>query len=224
MAVLSMGIPGIRTESFEIDTVCPPPSLINDGDILLLIANTQDPIGFITSTPPAGFSDVSGYSGGLLFSSVFLGSFTRTYAWWKRASSESGSYTVTHLLTAGSAVCLCYSGAISSGDPTTNPIATINSGTAPDTVVALSGTTSRFGSAVVFVAQGGDAATIPTSTNPLFSSRFNLLGSSPYGGDGPFLSSGATGNFTGASVSSGEWMAALIFIEAASQTIARRKA
>lgn len=76
------------------NTVVPAPSLINNGDILVLhfcVGNTSS----ITATPPTGFNPVPGPSFPIQDGSS--GSFpVNNYTWYKLASNESGSYTVTH--------------------------------------------------------------------------------------------------------------------------------
>lgn len=76
------------------NTVVPAPSLIHNGDILVLhflVGNTSS----ITATPPSGFSPVPGPS--FPIQDGATGNFpVNNYTWYKLASNESGSYTVTH--------------------------------------------------------------------------------------------------------------------------------
>ena len=88
-----------------------PPSIVN-GDILIV-----DIIVAVSGTPtiptaPAGFTQIAtstipGASGFNANKSV----------WWKRAASESGSYTFTHATYSSQAVMKVYGGCLSSGTP-----------------------------------------------------------------------------------------------------------
>jgi hypothetical protein len=94
------------------NTTITAPAGIVDGDILLLslfLGSTGTP----TPTPPSGFASVgvgpsfgsqAGFNGWL-------------YQWWKRAASESGSYTTTHATCSSQGVITCIKDAIQTGNP-----------------------------------------------------------------------------------------------------------
>jgi len=90
------------------ETLTPPSGLSND-DILILSVYAESSV---VLTPPAGFTLVQSQS----ISAVPL----QHVVWWKRASSESGNYVVTHAGGVGvpsSAMLAAYSGCIATGDP-----------------------------------------------------------------------------------------------------------
>lgn len=108
------------------NTVLTAPSGILDLDILLAGLVTSHLTTTPTPTPPAGFTRIGtelSYSSG--------GYQTKLGLWWKRASSESGSYTFSH----SSADCQgwigAYSGCLVSGTPVGTP--SQNSGTGTTT-------------------------------------------------------------------------------------------
>lgn len=100
------------TYASRTNTVITAPTGIVDGDILIL----QHIIGGAgtapAQTPPAGFQKIGTET------SVTDGSFNVKMAiYWKRASSESGSYTVTHSAASSQGVMYAISGAKTTGSP-----------------------------------------------------------------------------------------------------------
>lgn len=91
-----------------------PSGLANDDIMLSLIYCERDGASLAPATPspPAGFTAVDtpiGFSLGVDFGALNL--------WWKRAASESGSYTFTHVSQVSSAFLLPVTGCITSGSP-----------------------------------------------------------------------------------------------------------
>lgn len=242
MAVFNTGTPGsIGQVSNTANTIVPAPTPIANGDILLLLWSCTDVTSTPTPTPPSGFTGVGGSSSGLLYSvspySDIGGEMNVLYAWWKRASSESGSYTITHSAPDGinEGVCLCYRGALGSGDPSVNPNSTINSfapGDGSASAIVANGGTATAGSMVIFVMSawgfnGSSALPPPTGSSPVFNLQYtdSITLGELFVYDGATTSAGATGNKSPNNTSfGGGWGASLIFIENAKQTLMRTKA
>lgn len=88
------------------------PAGLANGDILIaviLVARGSAP-GAVT--PPAGFSLI-----GTTVSISGSGLFVDTYMFWKRAASESGGYTFTHINQSRQGCLMAYSGCLASGTP-----------------------------------------------------------------------------------------------------------
>ena len=117
MAVAFRSIDNTTYASRTNTTVTAPAGIVDD-DILLLFGLTAAATASETMTPPAGFSAVSLASGTNPTTVVDGSSFNlRVWAWWKRAASESGDYTITHASNNSQGACIAISGAIASGDP-----------------------------------------------------------------------------------------------------------
>ena len=127
------------------NTVVTAPSGIVNGDILILAVLIAGPSPETRPTPtmPSGFTVIQGPAE-VTDASDF--GVKRVLAW-KLASSESGSYTVTHAAASSQAVMVCISGASSS-----TPVSSDNSGTGT-TTTALGVTTPSNNSLVLFFAQ-----------------------------------------------------------------------
>lgn len=102
------------------NTTVTAPAGIVDGDILILCAFTLHVAGgSSTMTPPAGFAAVTLNSGTNPRNQTNgAADNIKMWAWWKRATSEAGDYTITHTVDFSQAMCLCISGAIATGEPT----------------------------------------------------------------------------------------------------------
>ena len=205
---------GARTNS----TLSAPAGLA-DNDILLLILGMQTTAGTVpTPTAPAGFSPVGGgdANGLVIYVDPAGGSANDEmgiYAWYKRASSESGSYTVTHASCTTFGYLGAYTGGATSGNPTDNPNASGNSGTGGGSMTATGVTTAVDGSLIVFAGLVWDsigATTPPTG----MTERLELIAA--YVADEVRATAGATGNRVTTSGPAGNgWAAALITIEPA---------
>lgn len=233
MAVFNTGTAGTADYLATVDTVVPPPTNISDGDILLLTANAVAIGAEVVLTPPAGFASVNGATDGIVIqldpASEPAGvGYLQLFAWWKRASSESGDYTITHdLLTAGAAI-MCYRGSITSGDPTSFAAATGNADYGPGDITATGGSPSP-GSMVVYLSTTwGDEipGATPSGLNPRFTYIFDggLGFNNFWVADGAVVNGLPTGDKIGANVTTGGWAAALIFITSAPQNIVCTKA
>ncbi len=196
------------------------PTGIQNNDILVIwfIVGGSS---VITATPPAGFTVATGFP-----HNVAVGGFyVNCYVWWKVASGESGNYTVTHAANSSQGWIGAYSGA----DTTTplTPAPTYASGTGT-TSTATGLTTSRDGSAVIFVEQDwGDNSndlTPPTGTTPTFTERITGAIAIMYVADGVLATAGPTGNKSitnNNSIVANAWQAALVAIQASTTATAK---
>ena len=212
---------GTLTNGSRSNSVLPAPSTIVNGDILLailIVGNSAAP----SVTPPAGFSEITGYP-------IVYGKtdpwYVNIHAFVKVASSESGNYTFTHTTAYSEGIIYAISGADTSSPETPNATNASYTGGEPfsgQTWTAPGLTTSRDGSAVFFVAACWDAAgpTVPpTGTTPTFAEDFDGgSGGVFYAASGILATAGATGNKSTANAnasSSSPWGAGLICIQSA---------
>jgi hypothetical protein len=193
------------------NTTITAPAGIANGD-LLLIYFCVGAASVITATPPTGFTALTGFP-----SSVTDSGFNvNCYAWKKTASSESGSYVVTHATNSSLAYMGAYSGANASTPINPNPTIATGAGT---TSTATGLTTAANNSYVVaFYQDWGDVSNQlvkPTGTTPTFTTRANQADTTLlFVCDGPLATAGATGNkaITNNNSGSHPWQAALIAI------------
>ena len=117
----SLAYGGGRTSS-----VVPAPAGIANGHVLLawLFGGIGSSSAPNPTTPPAGWTKF-GTDLTLVQTTVFAG---RLELWWKRAASESGSYTWTHQAQSSTCFIDCFSGCKASGVPL--GATSVNSGTA----------------------------------------------------------------------------------------------
>ena len=170
------------------NTVLTAPAGLADGDILLCALVTALTGTAPTPTAAAGFSQIG------TATSVTAGGFNgKLWLYWKRAASESGSYTFTHATCSSQGVLTAYSGGKVSGTPTG---ATINNtGTNPnhnDISTGLSITTTAANSWLLYLAHdwtGSGTLSPPSGMTERFD---NLL----YSADELISAAGATGNRT----------------------------
>jgi hypothetical protein len=215
-SLASLGF-GTRTNS----TVAAPSGIV-DGDILVYILALANDTAFVSVTPPTGFTACGGSVSGILVDldpafTPDTGGEEQLYVWWKRASSESGSYTATHASTETEACVIAYSGAVASADPTDNPNASSNQGINNATLIATGITTAVDGSMVIFIACSWDdmpTNTPPTGTTPTFTERLEAATNLLYVADGVMTTAGATGNKTITGPAAQAWGGALVVIEA----------
>jgi hypothetical protein len=132
-------------------TVIPAPSGIANDDILIAaIAIGRSGSDPGPSTPPAGFTAVTTATwvqGGSFY--VNLG------VYWKRAASESGSYTFTHSTYSTEGVMLAYSGCLTSGSPIDSGISTQDGAGGTSTLSSI--TTTVANAMLLAVGQNWDA-------------------------------------------------------------------
>jgi hypothetical protein len=113
-------VPVVRSMSSSIysntgspNTVATAPAGVVNGDILLATIFIGAPVA-PSVTPPAGFTELSTSPTIVADASGFDG---HLHVYWKRAASESGTYTFTHAACGAQYLMLAISGAITSGDP-----------------------------------------------------------------------------------------------------------
>jgi hypothetical protein len=139
-------------------SVIPAPPSIVDGDILIAALNITTPSGGTQSdiTPPSGFTAVA------TATEVLSGVYVKQHVWWKRASSESGSYSFPHdggTTRSTSGAITVYPGCISSGSPIDTY--STNNGTG-STATALSVTTTAANDILVIAGHNFDALEVTT--------------------------------------------------------------
>jgi hypothetical protein len=156
------------------------------------------PTGWAQVMPPTTITDTSGFVGWL-------------YTYWKRASSEATTYTLTHAAASTQAAIASYSGCVATGSPigaTSSATAATGAVVSPTTTNAPSITTTAVNSRVLFVQHGWDAA---ASTPPAgMTERFEGL---IYLADYVAASPGATGSKVG-NATYAPWAAGLIELKA----------
>ena len=132
-------------------TVVPAPAGIANGHTLLawLFGGYGSATPPPATTPPAGWTKFGTDLQLVQGAGIFAG---RIEMWWKRAASESGSYTWTHVTENTACFIDCFSGAKSSGVPL--GATSVNSGTAIGsgqiTATGLSITTTAANSWLLF--------------------------------------------------------------------------
>jgi hypothetical protein len=179
------------------------PASIQNDDILVIILELEDDV---TPTPPSGFSqwvdiDHSGQTMDL-------------WVWWKRASAESGSYTVSHASTWREGFMMAIRGAVASGDPA-DADQSENQGTGT-TGTATGVTTTVDGDEIVYALStftDMTAGTPPGGTTPTFTERYDA-GSTLYVATGELGTAGATGNKARSAITSTQWLATLVSVKA----------
>ena len=182
-------------------TLTAPTGLANDDIIIIALYIEND----VTPTPPTGFAQICDIDHG----SVALD----LWVWWKRASGESGNYTVSH----ASAYCqgwiAAFSGRTTTGDPQ-DATATTNTGTG--TTVTYTGLTPAGDDADIIcingtfdsVASGAVGGTAPTFTEQADDSN-NM-----HAYTGTQTTAAAVGNRT-STISSTSWAATMIALRSA---------
>jgi len=181
----------ITTWASRTNTVATAPAGIVDGDALFLFVI----IGAATPpdvTPPTGFSLLTNFPTTL----TTIGFSVKASAFVKIASSESGSYTVTHASASSQAYMAAFSGANASTPFSPNP--TVNSATNSTTTTMLGLTTVANNSVVMTISQDwGDTTnnlTPPSGSTPTFTERQDTAILEV--ADGTLATAGATGNKT----------------------------
>jgi hypothetical protein len=143
------------------------------------------------------------------------------YVWEKRASGESGSYTITHSAFNSCAYMECIRGGVTSG-AASDFAATTNTnldGSNTD-YIATGGTTTIDGSFVtfcVFTWDSNSPMTPPGGTTPTFTERYDPSPSVLYVANGVMTTAGATGDKTStgtAQFSTGGYVGVLASVKA----------
>ena len=199
------------TYAARTNTTVSAPAGIQNDDLLLAIIQVGATGTAPTPTPPAGFSLIAGFPASVTDGSGFNG---KVYAWYKTASGESGSYTITHAAANSGGLMICYSGAFVG-----SPAATVATGFGT-TPTATGLTTSEDNDLVVYL----DAiwqnylgtASPPAGSTPTFTERMDDTTTLFYVADGNLAVAGATGNKSHSvnNMAGDPWMAFLFDIKA----------
>lgn len=190
------------------NTVLNKPTGTVDGDIVVIYFVTNE----TSANPPAGFVSVTGFP-------LALVGGIKTYVWWKLASGEPATYTVT--ITSG----LTSQGVVASysGCDTTNPFspaATNNNGVGvTSTYLGLTTLVDQC-LVIAFGWDFGDTQNVlspPSGTTPTFTTRYTAGGGLDliYLGDGVLSPAQATGNKTQTnnSITTNSWEANLLSLQ-----------
>jgi len=188
-------------------TVLTPPAGLANGDILVaMLITARGTLPIYATTPPAGFTawgtPTAVNDGGL---------WAELRMYWKRAASESGSYTFAHAGTINAqGLMQVYSGCKASGTPLG---ATSNNNGTGSAASGTSITTTAANSWLLYQAhdwEGTGTLTPPTGMTERFDS---LL----YSADQLIASAGATGarSQTNANIASGRWAVRMVELLAA---------
>ena len=185
------------------NTVVPAPAGIVNGDILILslalgVSGTPP-----TPTLPSGFTQIDTQR-------VGTGGFNvDQYIAWKRASSESGSYTITHSACSSNAVISVYSNCIATGSPI--DVYSKNSGLTGTPAIALGVTTTVANTLALYIDHDWEARGARLPPSPFFERYDNL----EYVADNVQPTAGATGNVsaTNGNISSEPWQAWLVALK-----------
>jgi hypothetical protein len=189
------------------NTVVTAPTGIVDGDILILgfaVGAASPP----SVTLPAGFTLVGGSA-----QRAGAGGFNvDQYVAWKRASSESGSYTITHATASSNAFISVYSGCIATGSPIDTFARNVGTGTLTDTTNCVTSVANTMAVYIDHDWQGSGTRSPPT---PMAERYENL----EYSCDNPLLPAGSSGqvNATNGNNPGDPWGAWVIILLPASQ-------
>jgi hypothetical protein len=169
------------------NTVLTAPAGIVNGDILLAAIFVGSGSAPTAPTPPAGFTAF-----GTATTANASGFFSNFSIFWKRAASESGSYTFTHVAYSSQAVLKAYSGCLASGTPLGATSNNVTTGVAPQTSTGTGITTTAANSFLLWESHDweGTGTLSPPSG---MTERFDGL---IYSADQLIASAGATGNRT----------------------------
>jgi hypothetical protein len=182
-------------------TLTAPTGLANDDIIIIGLYIEND----VTPTPPTGFAQICDIDHG----SVALD----LWVWWKRASGESGNYTVSHASAYRQGWIAAFSGRTTTGDPQD---ATASTNTGTGTTVTYTGLTPAGDDADIIcingtfdsVASGNVGGTAPTFTEQADDSN-NI-----HAYTGTQTTAAAVGNRT-STVGSTSWAATMIALRSA---------
>jgi hypothetical protein len=190
---------GARTNS----TLSAPAGLAND-DILVLVLLAYDTE--LSPTPPSGFTQWLNID--------HADRVLDLWVWWKRASSESGSYTITHGSCGTEGWLGAFSGRVTSGDPADGDQSEAQGSS---TTYTASGVTPTVDDADIIYIAGTYAnqgtGTPPSGSTPTFTERYDA-GNTIFVATGALATAGATGSKSRSAGTDTEWMATLIAIKA----------
>lgn len=184
------------------DTFAAPAGL-TDGDILILAYYVEDDVAV---TPPTGFT--------LITNIDHSGAALDLHVYWKRASSESGSYTVSHASSWREGWLGCFSGRIATGDPYE---ADFTSGEGNDSAPSIGGVTTDADDTDIIALVGtynSSGSTTPSGTTPTYTEQQDSS-NNMHVYTGTLATAGATGNKS-TTVTSSPWLTAHIALKPAS--------
>lgn len=193
-------------------TVTAPTGIANDDILLAAIftGRTDSNGGLLTPTPPSGFTLIDSTAVSDLSGDKFNGGF---FLYWKRAASESGSYTFTHAAASTQAVIQRITGCLASGSPVDvySKASAGATGTNPTTATSI--TTTAANDLLVWLShdwEGKGTLSPPTG----FTERFDSL---IYAADVMQATAGASGSKTqtNGNGTSNPWAVFLIGLKAA---------
>jgi hypothetical protein len=165
------------------------PAGVQNGDILILYL-TLGAASPPTPTLPSGFTVIQGPT------TITDSGFSNTVRLaWKVASSEPGSYTISHATSNSQAIIVAISGASGS-----TPVSSMNTGTGT-TTTATGITTPSNNAVVLFIASAWQlytgASSPPSGTTPTFTEQYDGGEQSVfYVASGVLATAGATGSKT----------------------------
>lgn len=196
------------TYASRTNTTLAAPSGLADGDILLagIFVGASGTAPSVAA--PSGFTALSGSPTSVTDSNPFQGKFN---LFWKRAASESGSYTFSHSSASSQGLLLAISGAVTSGSPI--DASSYNTGFL-NSAKATGVTTTVAGDLLLYIAhdwEGTGALSPPTG----FTEQFDSL---IYGASATQVAAGASGNKTqtnGNVYSDSPWAAWLVAVKPA---------
>ena len=183
------------------DTFAAPAGLA-DNDILLLVYYVEDDV---TPTPPTGFTQLTDID--------HSGAALDVWVWWKRAASESGSYTVSHASAWREGWLGCFSGRITSGDPYE---ADFSTGEGNDSSPSITGITTDADDTDIIAVVGtynSSSSTVPSGTTPTYTEQQDS-GNNMHVYTGTLAAAGATGNKS-VTITSSPWVIAHIALKPA---------
>jgi hypothetical protein len=166
---VAFGSIATTTYAARTNTTVTAPSGIANDDILFLVMFLFG--SGITPTPPTGFTAV-GAPWPFTYSNDAA---AKSYAWWKRAASESGSYVATHASASTQAAIVRLTGRIASGTPI-EALSGQQDGTATANTTLPTITTLTDAADIIGVATGYSSiagSTVPTGTTPTFTEQFD---------------------------------------------------
>lgn len=171
------------------NTVLSAPAGLANGDILVALIVTATGGTPPTPTGPAGFAAFG--TATVVNDGSFQGRFS---IFWKRASSESGSYTFTHSTCSAQGVLKAYSGCLASGTPlgATANATTADGGAVSQTTVGPSITTTAANSFLLFETHNWTASGTLSPPSGMTERFDNLI----YSADQLIAAAGATGTRT----------------------------
>lgn len=200
----------------RVNTTISAPSGIQDGDELIMFFLLGSANQALITTPsfPAGWTVIGGPL--TVNQNNDTGAFSvRGWLLRKRASSESGDYTVTHTTNASNGVIVAVSGA----EDNASPQVTTNDGDGAGDITFSAVTTTRADAWIGAFAWNWElwgSGSPPGGTTPTFTERLDSASHLIYVAEGTFSGTGSTGNKTmgsGNNTADDQWGCFLVALE-----------